>query len=39
MKKFLKDDYYDKIDTISLKKTKSTDSLGKIGFVLIDDYH
>ena len=38
-KKFLKDDYYDKIDTISSKKTKSTDSLGKIGFVLIDDYH
>ena len=30
---------YDKVEKPTLKKTKLSDSLGKIGFVIIDDYH
>ncbi len=38
-KKYLCDTTYEKIDKPTLKKNKLSDSLGKIGFVIIDDYH
>ena len=38
-KKYLCDATYEKIDKPTLKKNKLSDSLGKIGFVIIDDYH
>ena len=38
-KKYLCDSTYEKIDKPTLKKNKLSDSLGKIGFVIIDDYH